>query len=168
MEDLQDALQSILSDPEQMARVAALAESLGLKPPDNEATGNRQQATGNRQQAIGETSGSSAGAVIGRLPDPPFRGEAPQNCHSKPCPEQGRRGSEESAPPSPFTGSDGINLGQVMNLLSTSSGSEIKVLSALRSTMDPEGQTRVDRALRAAKLSRLAGTLLAQRRTEHV
>ena len=161
MEDLQNALQSILSDPEQMARVAALAESLGLKPSDNEATGNRQQTTG-------ETSGSAAGAVIGRLPDPPFRGEAPQNCHSKPCPEQGRRGSEESVPPSPFSGSDGINLGQVMKLLSASSGSEIKVLSALRSTMDPEGQTRVDRALRAAKLSRLAGTLLDQRRTEHV
>ena len=133
MEDLQDALQSILSDPEQMARVAALAESLGLKPPD--------------AQPNGETS---------------------QNCHSKPCPEQGRRGSEESVPPSPFTGSDGINLGQVMKLLSASSGSEIKVLSALRSTMDPEGQTRVDRALRAAKLSRLAGTLLTQRRENHV
>ena len=153
MEDLQDALQSILSDPEQMARVAVLAESLGLKPPDNEATGNRKQATG-------ESSDNSVGSVIGRPSEPPHRGETPQNCHSE--------RSEESVPPSLFSGTDGVNLGQVMQLLSASSGGETKVLSALRSALDPEGQSRVDRALRAARLSRLAGTLLSQRRGEHV
>ena len=117
MEDLQEVLQSILSDPEQMARVAALAESLGLKPPND----------------------SEVGAAIGR----PHEADA-----SEPR--------------------DDLNLGNVLSLLSASSGGETRVLSALRSTLDPEGQTRVDRALRAAKLSRLAGTLLAQRRGEHV
>ena len=33
MDDLQNRLQSILSDPEQMRQIAAMAESLGLKPP---------------------------------------------------------------------------------------------------------------------------------------
>ena len=33
MEDLQSTIQSILSDPEQMQRITAMAESLGLKPP---------------------------------------------------------------------------------------------------------------------------------------
>ena len=33
MEDLQSTLQSILSDPEQMRRITAMAESLGLGPP---------------------------------------------------------------------------------------------------------------------------------------
>ncbi len=34
MEDLQSTIQSILSDPEQMQRITAMAESLGLKPPE--------------------------------------------------------------------------------------------------------------------------------------
>ena len=34
MDDLQNRLQSILSDPEQMRQIAAMAESLGLKPPE--------------------------------------------------------------------------------------------------------------------------------------
>ena len=37
MEDLQATLQSILSDPEQMARISAIADSLGLKPPEAES-----------------------------------------------------------------------------------------------------------------------------------
>ena len=133
MEDLQDALQSILSDPEQMARVAALAESLGLKPPD--------------AQPNGETS---------------------QNCHSKPCPEQGRRESEESVLSSLLSDKNGFYLEKAMGLLSASSGGENRILTALRPTLGPEGQTRVDRALRAARLSRLAGALLTQRRGARV
>ena len=134
MEDLQSALQGILSDPEQMARVAALAESLGLKPPD--------------VQTNGETPGPNQAA------------EAFPNCHSE--------RSEESVPPSSFAGNDGINIGEVMNLLSASSGSEARLLTTLRPTLGPEGQSRVDRALRAAKLSRLAGALLTRRRGERV
>jgi hypothetical protein len=120
MDDLQNALQGILSDPEQMARVAALAESLGLKPQEDEATGKRQQA------------------------------------------------AEDSTGRSVFSGDDGSNLGQMMGLLSAPSGGEARVLTALRSALAPEDQSRVDRALRAAKLSRLAGALLNQRRADHV
>ena len=132
MEDLQDALQSILSDPEQMARVAALAESLGLNPPNGEATGNRQRATG-------EERDSYVGAVIGRPPE----AEAPETRND-------------------------LNLEKAMGILSASSGGEARVLSALRPTLGPEGQSRVDRALRAAKLSRLAGALLTRGRRAHV
>ena len=58
MEDLQGALQSILSDPEQMARVAALAESLGLKPPDSPAPGEppRRDAPDQRDASASSTS----------------------------------------------------------------------------------------------------------------
>ena len=54
MEDLQATLQSVLSDPAQMAQIAALAESLGLKPPEQQATGNGQQATGDAPARSGE------------------------------------------------------------------------------------------------------------------
>ena len=171
MEDLQEALQSILSDPEQMARVAALAESLGLKPPDGEATGNGQQATG-------ETGGSTAGAAAAspacrgggpasrpvegfRPPEAPYPGEASPSCHSE--------RSEESVFSSfPSFGAAGMDLAGLLSRLSAMKGSEDRVLSALRSALDPGGQARVDRALRAARLSRLAGSLLKQGRAERV
>ena len=148
MEELQEALQSILSDPEQMARVTALAESLGLKPPEGEATGNRQQATG-------ETSGSASGAAA---TSPARRGGGPAS-----RPVEGCFPTEAS-----LLGEEGINLENVMSLLSDSGGGETRVLSALRPVLSAEGQGRVDRALRAAKLSRLAGSLLTQRGPEHV
>ncbi len=45
MEDLQSTLQSILSDPEQMRQIAAMAESLGLKPPPgNGASSHSEQS----------------------------------------------------------------------------------------------------------------------------
>ena len=121
MEDLQGALQSILSDPEQMARVASLAESLGLKPPEPAGT--------------------------------------PLDAHS------GQ--SEESVSPS-FPGLDGLDLGKLMGQLSALNGAEDRVLGALRPTLSQSGQGKVDRALRAAKLSRLAGQFLTQGRNGHV
>ena len=116
MEDLQEALQNILSDPEQMARMTALAESLGLKPPE---------------------------------------GPSPQ-----PSPIGASEGDQASGP--------GPDLGRLMGMLAATGGGETRVLSALRPVLSAEGQGRVDRALRAAKLSRLAGSLLTQRGPEHV
>lgn len=100
MDNLQDALQSILSDPEQMARIQAMAGALGLDPPE--------QAAAPR--------------------------EAPQEAD-----------------------------GQLLSLLQSLNGlhgTEERVLGALRPGMSAQGQKRVDRALRAAKLSRLAGVFL--------
>ena len=157
MEDMQAALRSILSDPAQMARVAALAESLGLKPPEEgyEATGNRQQATGdggeatgNRQQATGDGG----------------RGGPPLQAAGEP--RDGPAGAASSAFPLP--GLDGPELGRLLGLLSASSGSEDRLLNALRPALSAAGQARIDRALRAAKLSRLAGGLLRQGRSAHV
>lgn len=115
MEDLQGTLQSILSDPEQMARVAALAESLGLKPPDGPGQS--------------EESARSAAAPLGTA---------------------------------------GLDAAALMSRLSTFNGTEDRVLNALRPSLSPEGQGRVDRALRAAKLSRLAGEFLKSRGDGHV
>lgn len=110
MEDLQSALQSILSDPEQMARIQEIAGSLGLNPPE-----------------------------------PPTSAAPPQ----------------ESQLP------DGQLLA-LMQQLGGIHGTEERIFSALRPTLSPQGQQRVDRALRAAKLSRLAGTLLKNTGASHV
>ena len=128
MEDLQSTLRSILSDPEQMARVAALAESLGLKPPDE-----------------------------------PQQGEGARSGQAKPCPEQAQRGGEGSVPASSVPNMNGFDPEKLMVLLSASSGAEDRVLNALRPSLSPESGSRIDRALRAAKLSRLAARLLAGR-----
>lgn len=126
MEELQSALRSILSDPEQMARVAALAESLGLKQGPSEET----------------------------PPDQP-----------RPAPDSGQsERSEEAAPAgSPPLGVNASDLAGLMSGLSSLNGSEDRLLNALRPGLSAEGQSRIDRALRAAKLSRLAGRLLAGR-----
>ena len=155
MEDLQAALQSILSDPAQMARVAALAESLGLKPPEEgyEATGNRQQATGD-----GGRGGPQPHVGAGALDGPPLQAAGE--------PRDGTAGAASTALPLP--GLDGPELGRLLGLLSASSGSEDRLLNALRPALSAAGQARIDRALRAAKLSRLAGGLLRQGRSAHV
>ena len=154
MEDLQATLQSVLSDPAQMAQIAALAESLGLKPPEQQATGDAparsgehcsprgtrpEEATGNGQQA----KDRPAGAAIGRPP-------------------------EAAASPMPIPNLEGLDLGKLMAGLSAMQGREDRVLGALRPSLGPSGQARTDRALRAAKLARLAGQLLRRGREGHV
>lgn len=134
MEDLQSALQSILSDPEQMNRVAALAESLGLKP--------------------------LPAAPIADPSSPSFSG------HSE-------RGEESVSPAPQSAGAspgllNGLDLPRLMDQLSAMSGTEDRVMGALRPSLSPEGRKKVDRALRAAKLSRLAGQFLSRGREGHV
>lgn len=63
---------------------------------------------------------------------------------------------------------NGIDLPGLMSRLSSLNGSEDRVLNALRPGLDAAGQGRVDRALRAAKLSRLAAQLLRGREGGHV
>ncbi|MBQ1372453.1 MAG: hypothetical protein IIY70_05925 [Oscillospiraceae bacterium] len=127
MEDLQSTLQSILSDPEQMARISAMAESLGLKPPEDGG---------------------------------PPRSQTPENLSpGNPSPGQ------EAGAASPKLG---LDLGRVLTQLSAMSGSEDRVLSALRPALSEAGQGRIDRALRAAKLSRLASQFLRSRREGNV
>ena len=136
MEDLQSTLQSILSDPEQMARVTALAESLGLKPPDPDSAQGEEAAT---PGIFGPTGGRQAAAC-----DP-------------------TEGDEAKTDPRLFAsqlGGDGIDLPGLMARLASLNGAEDRVLNALRPSLSREGQGRVDRALRAAKLSRLTGELL--------
>ena len=133
MEDLQSALQGILSDPEQMARVAALAESLGLKPPD----------------APPEGEGPQGGAA----PQPPSA--APKNAAEAPEP-----GAHSAALP---FGLDAAELPALLSGLASMNGAEDRVLGALRASLSPASQPRIDKALRAAKLSRLAGRLLRER-----
>ena len=186
MEDLQATLQSVLSDPAQMAQIAALAESLGLKPPEQQATGNGQQAagspvaaaigrqapsrpgeaTGNGQQA----AGSPVAAAIGRQA-PSRPGEATgngQQAKDRPAGAAIGRPPEAAASSMSIPNLEGLDLGKLMAGLSAMQGREDRVLGALRPSLAPTGQAKADRALRAAKLARLAGQLLRHGREGHV
>lgn len=100
MEDLQAAIQGVLSDPAQMAQLQAMAQALGMQ------------------------------------------------------------GGQDAASAPPPEAPDGQVLA-LMGRLSQMHGSEERVFSALRPTLSEQGQHKVDRALRAARLSRLAGLLLS-------
>ena len=140
MDDLQRTLQSILSDPEQMRRIATMAESLGLKPPEGE--------TFPGPSTQGETSASASGHSA--------RGE-----ESASSPRHSARG-EESVPL-------GLpDLSALMNGLSAVQGTEDRVFSALRPSLSPAGQGKADRAVRAAKLARLASRFLTRQRDGRV
>lgn len=105
MEDLQQVLQNVLSDPAQMEQIAAMAKSLGLQPP-----------------------------------------EAPSEGVASP-----------TAPsPVPDLGAAAKLAGRIGELR----GNEGQVFAALRPTVSPKGQKKLDRALRAAMLSRLLGRYL--------
>ena len=127
MDDLQSTLQSILSDPEQMRRIAAMAESLGLKPPEGEP-----------------------------FPGPSTQGEASASASGHSA------HGEESVPL-------GLpDLSALMNGLSAVQGTEDRVFSALRPSLSPAGQGKADRAVRAAKLARLASRFLTRQRDGRV
>ena len=53
-------------------------------------------------------------------------------------------------------------IGKLLPMLSRAGGKESQVLGALRPYLSPEDQHRADRALRAAKLSRLASVALGE------
>ena len=146
MEDLQSTLQSILSDPEQMRRIAAMAESLGLKPPDAApSTGHPEQSTGSVPSS-GHTERSE---------------ESVSQSNGMPFPRHSER-SEESVP---FAVPD---LSALMSSLSAMQGTEDRVFSALRPSLSPAGQGKADRAVRAAKLTKLASRFLTRQRDGHV
>lgn len=127
MEDLQSTLQSILSDPEQMQRIAAMAESLGLKPPDAASPASQSEHS---EEAV-------------------------------PHPGASARSEESVLPGSP-------DLSKLMSGLSAMHGTEDRVFAALRPSLSPAGQTKADRAVRAAKLAKLAGRFLSRQRSSHV
>lgn len=117
MEDLQQALQRILSDPDQMAQLEAMAGALGM-------TG--QPGSG------GEDA-----------PPPASDGTAPAQPASEPDPAS--------------------MLPKLMEGLRRMNGPEERVLTALRSALPSEKQGRIDKALQAARISRLAGQFLRDR-----
>ena len=180
MEDLQSTLRSILSDPEQMARVAALAESLGLKPPEPGAEQPAGAPAGRPPEADAKSKQRDVGAAIGRPPEADAKSKQrdvgaaigrPPEADGAGIQNEERSASdrnEESIFSSLQSMGNGIDLPGLMSRLSSLNGSEDRVLNALRPGLDAAGQGRVDRALRAAKLSRLAAQLLRGREGGHV
>lgn len=139
MEDLQSTLQNILSDPAQMQRIAAMAESLGLKPPEGNP--------GPAQAAQSEASVSPGSGAPHPQPD-----------------ASGPVGSEASAP----FALGGMDLSALMGSLSAMQGTEDRVFSALRPSLSQAGQGKADRAVRAAKLAKLASRFLTRQRNGNV
>lgn len=92
-------------------------------------------------------------AALGLQPEP--QAEQPQEAG----PEQ---------PPSPGQVTPDGQIAAMMARLGTMTGSEERVFSALRSSLSERGRRKADRALTAARLSRLAGMLLASGHGNHV
>ena len=141
MEDLQSTLQSILSDPEQMRRITAMAESLGLKPPGD---GMRNAESGSKDQGA-EAAGGGA--------------PTPRRVPMREGTENGEQANFSL---------ENLDLSAILGSLSAMNGAEDRVFAALRPSLSPAGQGKADRALRAAKLSRLAGRFLTRQRDGHV
>ena len=107
MDDLQSALQQLLTDPQQLAELASMASALGLHPPEG-----------------------------GPPPQPPPK---------PPEPEDQKR---PDAPPRPEGPRPPMPPGDRRE----------KLLMALRPFLKPERQEKLDRALRIAQLTQLAGS----------
>lgn len=118
MEDLQQALQRILSDPEQMSQLQAMAGALGLNPDAPPEAG---------ENAGPDGSDPEGSAAQGTTPAEPELASA---------------------------------LPKLMAGLGSMNGPEQRVLNALRSALPPEKQGKIDKALQAARISRLAGQFL--------
>lgn len=65
-------------------------------------------------------------------------------------------------PSSPAAAPEAAALGKLLPLLAEQSGREAQLFAALRPYLSEENQRRVDRAIRAAKLSRLAKLAVRQ------
>lgn len=117
MEDLQNTIQAILSDPAQMAQLQQMAAALGLQPEHE----------------------------------------------TEPAQEAGAA----QATPNEKIMADG-RIAAMMARLGAMTGSEERVFSALRSSLSEGGRRKADRAMTAARLSRLAGMLLASGHANHV
>ena len=171
MEDLQATLQSVLSDPARMAQIAALAESLGLKPPEETPASPVAAAIGRQSEATGQGIGNreSGTGDGGTGPSASLRFAQDDKTETA-SPVGAATGRPPEAPASqiPFPIPDGLDLGRLMTGLSAMQGRENQVLGALRPSLGPSGQAKADRALRAAKLARLAGQLLRRGREGHV
>ena len=156
MEDLQSTIQNILSDPEQMRQIAAMAESLGLKPPE--------QNPPSRHSERSEESVPPASSF------PPRHSERSEESVSPASgfPPRHSERSEESASPVPPIPPGLPDLSALMGSLSAMQGTEDRVFGALRPSLSPAGQIKADRAARAAKLSRLASRFLIKQRDGHV
>ena len=118
MEDLQQALQRILSDPGQMAQLQAMASALGMTGQD------------------------------------PVPSSAPE---TEPSGSPGERDAAENRAPELSA------LPELLGQLSRIHGPEERVLAALRPVLEPEKQGKIDKALQAARISRLAGQFLLNR-----
>lgn len=137
MADLQSTLQSILSDPAQMAQLQAMAGALGFGAQPGAGEAGPEDGAKTEQNQPHDIEGQAAGQVE----------------------------AENRSIPNPLADGQAAAL---LGALGKMQGREVRVLSALRPTLSEAGRRKADRALQAAKLSRLAGLLFSPEHGSHV
>ena len=145
MAEFDDKLSQILSNPEAMAQIARLAQSLNGPPPSAPGSPN----------GAGPPSGSQPNGNA-----PPPVGEAP--------PGPGSPSAGNGPPPAPdsFPGPppDANSIAQFLPLLQELGGDSDarRLLYALRPYLRPHKQEKVEQALRLARLFRVGKKFLSQ------
>ena len=161
MAEFDDKLSQILSNPEAMAQIARLAQSLNGPPP------------GNAPPSVGNDNGPPTSAAP---PGPPPNGDGPPMDAAPPGPSSGGNGPPMDNPPPigngppPAPGSpispppDANSIAQFLPLLQELGGDSDarRLLYALRPYLRPRKQEKVEQALRLARLFRVGKKFLSQ------
>ena len=138
MAEFDDRLNQILSNPDAMAQIARLAQSLNAPPPVS-GNGNAPPAPGNGT--------------------PPPSGNAPPS-GTPPPPDAAPQVPDNAPPPLP----DADTVAKFLPLLRDLGGDSDarRLLYALRPYLRPQKQEKVERALRLARLFRVGKRFLSQ------
>ena len=181
MAEFDDKLSQILSNPEAMAQIARLAQSLNGPP----QTGNAPPPVVNGNAPPSAGNGPVMGAAPGSSPGPPPNGAAPTPVGNEngpptgaasPGPPSGGNGPPMDNPqpigngPPPAPGSpigpppDANSIAQFLPLLQELGGDSDarRLLYALRPYLRPRKQEKVEQALRLARLFRVGKKFLSQ------
>ena len=157
MAEFDDKLNQILSNPDAMAQIARLAQSLNGPPPSGAAP-----PVGNAPPS-GSPPSAGNPPPVGNVPPtgnaPPSSGSPPMDAPPVPPPLTG------NPPPAPVPpDGDGNSIAHFLPLLQELGGDSDarRLLYALRPYLRPQKQDKVERALRLARLFRVGKKFLSQ------
>ena len=170
MAEFDDKLNRILSNPDAMAQIARLAQSLNGPPPDSPPPMGNAPPSGN-PPPVGNAPPPDNPPPVGNGPpsaSPPPMGNAPPPGGPPPmgnAPPSGNPPPVGNAPPPSAPGPpDGDSIAHFLPLLQELGGDSDarRLLYALRPYLRPQKQDKVERALRLARLFRVGKKFLSQ------
>lgn len=133
---LEDKLNQILNNPESMAQILSLAQSLGMQPPETQA-------------------------AVPSSPEPAPSAPEPPPTAPKPSPPPASSGGMQALPSMPAMDSGMLRaMMQLMQQAQQSDSKQEALLLALKPYLAPERRDKIDRALQIARISHLAGFAL--------